>query len=161
MVGAGALSCPPGVLSDRRRRLGADDRAALPHVVGHGVSAGDRDAYVYRILFNCFAKSRSRRWWGERASGEHLEHLNGIDSQIDIAETVTKERVVRDALRELPLEQRAVVVLRYYADLPEQQVAEVLGIAVGTVKSRSSRALSQLLTKLDGPSLSTRGRGKL
>ncbi len=94
---------------------------------------------------------------GERASGEHLD---GMDPRIDIAESVSKEQAVRDALRELPLEQKAVVVLPYYADLPEQQVAEVLGMAIGTVKSRSSRALSQLSTMLHGPSLSARGEGK-
>ncbi len=50
------------------------------------------------------------------------------------------------SLARLGPESRAVVVLRYYADLTERQTADVLGIALGTVKSRMSRALAQLAT---------------
>ena len=48
------------------------------------------------------------------------------------------------ALAQLPPRQRAVVVLRFYEDLPERAIAEVLGCAVGTVKSQLSRALATL-----------------
>ncbi len=48
------------------------------------------------------------------------------------------------ALRTLPARQRACVVLRYYADLPEREVADLLGCSVGTVKSQSSKALAKL-----------------
>jgi RNA polymerase sigma-70 factor (sigma-E family) len=53
---------------------------------------------------------------------------------------------MRDALMELGRRQRTVVVLRYFEDLTEQQVAEALGISVGTVKSQSHRALARLRT---------------
>ena len=51
---------------------------------------------------------------------------------------------VRASLGRLGLEQREVLVLRYFADLTEAQIATVLGVAPGTVKSRASRALAAL-----------------
>ncbi|GAB3953845.1 hypothetical protein GCM10027614_59880 [Micromonospora vulcania] len=51
---------------------------------------------------------------------------------------------MRAALRHLPPAQRTVVVLRYYEDLPEARVAELLGCSVGTVRSRTHRAVSRL-----------------
>jgi RNA polymerase sigma factor (sigma-70 family) len=51
---------------------------------------------------------------------------------------------VNDALARLPKRQRAIVVLRYHEDLSEAQVAHLLGIAVGTVKSQASKALAKL-----------------
>ncbi len=52
------------------------------------------------------------------------------------------------AVRRLPLRQRAVTVLRYQEDLPEAEVARLLGCSVGTVKSNASRALARLRTEL-------------
>jgi DNA-directed RNA polymerase specialized sigma24 family protein len=52
------------------------------------------------------------------------------------------------AVARLPFEQRAVLVLRYYLDLPEVEVARVLGCRVGTVKSRRHRALRALRKEL-------------
>jgi RNA polymerase sigma factor (sigma-70 family) len=51
---------------------------------------------------------------------------------------------LRAHIRNLPTQQRAAIVLRYYEDLTEAQTAEILGISVGTVKSHTSRALSAL-----------------
>jgi RNA polymerase sigma-70 factor (sigma-E family) len=53
------------------------------------------------------------------------------------------------ALLRLPAKQRAVIVLRYYEDLTEQQTADVLGVRVGTVKQHASRGLSRLRQELD------------
>ena len=47
-------------------------------------------------------------------------------------------------LRALPTRERQVVVMRYYADLPEADVAQMLGVSVGTVKSCGSRGLARL-----------------
>ncbi|MFI7438676.1 SigE family RNA polymerase sigma factor [Nonomuraea indica] len=47
-------------------------------------------------------------------------------------------------LRQLPPRQRAVLVLRYYEDLPDDRIAEVLGVSRGTVRSQAARALDKL-----------------
>lgn len=56
---------------------------------------------------------------------------------------------VMDAIRHLPEQQRNVVLLRYYADLSEAQIAETLGIAPGTVKTSCHRALAKLAPMLE------------
>jgi RNA polymerase sigma-70 factor (sigma-E family) len=57
--------------------------------------------------------------------------------------------VVREAIRRLPTRQRTVLVLRYHQDLPEQEVARLLRIPVGTVKSLSNRAMARLRRDLE------------
>ncbi len=47
-------------------------------------------------------------------------------------------------LARLPKRMRAVVVLRYYDDLPDQEIAAILGCSTGTVRSQASRALAKL-----------------
>jgi len=68
----------------------------------------------------------------------------------DVAvEDKEQAEMVRKALLCLPEEHRAVVVLRHYEGLKFREVAEVLGIPEGTVKSRMARALSRLARQLD------------
>jgi RNA polymerase sigma-70 factor (sigma-E family) len=61
------------------------------------------------------------------------------------------------ALSVLPPRQRAVLVLRYYEDLSEQQIAETLGCRPGTVKSQASAAIAALRQRLDLPSRAGEG----
>jgi RNA polymerase sigma-70 factor (sigma-E family) len=58
-------------------------------------------------------------------------------------------RAVLEALRSLPRRQREVLTLRYYSDLSERDIAETLGISVGTVKSNASRGLAALAEKME------------
>ena len=102
-------------------------------------AADDRDAYVHRVLINCFHSSRRRLWHGERPFAVLPEHAD-VDPTAGIDET---DAVMR-ALDGLPDDQRTAVVLRYYAHLTELQMATVLGVAAGTVKSRLSRAVKAL-----------------
>jgi len=60
------------------------------------------------------------------------------------AEDPTGALVLQQALSRLAPRQRAVVVLRYYEDLTERETAELLGIAVGTVKSQAREALARM-----------------
>lgn len=108
--------------------------------------ADDRDAYVHRVLINTFTSGRRRHWMRERPVAEvpDLHHDDGTTTYDD-ADAISR------SLQRLTPEQRAAVVLRYYAHLSEQQMAGVLGVAPGTVKSRLSRALKILA---DDPNLS-------
>jgi RNA polymerase sigma-70 factor (sigma-E family) len=62
-----------------------------------------------------------------------------------------------DAIATLPPRQRAVLVLRYYEDLSEQQIADALGCRPGTVKSQASAALASLRTRIDRPTRTREG----
>ena len=62
----------------------------------------------------------------------------------DETDRVTTHRVLWMHVRGLPPRQRAALVLRYYEDLSEAQIAAVMGISTGTVKSQTSRALKRL-----------------
>jgi RNA polymerase sigma-70 factor (sigma-E family) len=62
---------------------------------------------------------------------------------------VVEQAVVLAALAQLPLRKRECVLLRYYADLSEIETAAVLGVSVGTVKSQTSKALTQLAALLE------------
>jgi RNA polymerase sigma factor (sigma-70 family) len=122
-------------------------------------AAGDRDAYVHRVLINAFISSRRRRWWAEKPTqvlteqsvsnfvGQGQlwpEHLRGEDPGPDEMGRIDDADAVMRALDGLSQEQRTAVVLRFYAHLDERQMAAVLDVAPGTVKSRLSRALKNL-----------------
>ena len=88
------------------------------------------DAYVRRVLVTTYATWWRRRWRGE-VPHERLPEHPGRDPYREVEEGLA----LRAALARLPRRQRAVVVLRYWDDLPEREVAELLGCSVGTVKS--------------------------
>ena len=95
------------------------------------------DGYVRRILYR-----DSVSWWRRR---RELPVERVVDAPLP-ADPDALERVlaVRAALGALTAKQRAVVVLRYFEDLSEKEVAEVLGVSVGTVKSQGFAALARL-----------------
>jgi RNA polymerase sigma-70 factor (sigma-E family) len=97
------------------------------------------EAYVRKIMVNTWSSWWRRRWRGEVPSAS-LPDVAADDAYQD----VDCRHVVRSALAGLPHRQRLVLVLRYHEDLSEQQVAELLGISVGTVKSQAAKALAKL-----------------
>jgi RNA polymerase sigma-70 factor (sigma-E family) len=98
------------------------------------------EAYVRRTMYREQVSLWRRRRVTELPTGTIPEPRHAPASP-DAAE----DRVVlRQALMQLGRRQRAVVVLRFFEDLTEQQVAEQLGISVGTVKSQTHKALAHL-----------------
>jgi RNA polymerase sigma-70 factor (sigma-E family) len=98
------------------------------------------EAYVRRVLARAAARSARRRWWGERPT----ERLPELADAIDLAATVDERTRLEAALARLPVRQRAAVVLRYYLDLSEGQVAQALGCSVGTARSHAYRGVARL-----------------
>ena len=96
-------------------------------------------AYTRKALVTAHIDSTRRRWWGERPT-EFLPERPGEDETGDVDE----RDVLRRLLGTLSAKERAVVVLRYYCDLSEQETAESLGIPLGTVKSTGARALARM-----------------
>ena len=100
---------------------------------------GAAEAYTRTTMVRLAARWGRRKWRAELPAAE-LPELAGAD------ETAAVDTVdaLAGALARLPHQQRAVVVLRYYEQLSEQETAAALGCSVGTVKSRGSRALAAL-----------------
>ena len=107
-------------------------------------------AYVRRAMVHTHT-SWWRRSWRETALPPGFDGAAPQDP--DLGE---RDRTMA-ALRQLPPRQRAVVVLRYYEDLSEAEIARVLGCSPGTVKSQASRAL-RTLSALLSPDLETSPR---
>jgi RNA polymerase sigma-70 factor (sigma-E family) len=105
----------------------------------------DPVAYVRTVLVH-LASAR----WRRRSLAARRDHaaLGWLVPAPDVEQsTVERDRTLR-AVMQLPARRRAVIALRFYDDLSEQQIADTLGIALGTVKSQLSRALEQLRVEL-------------
>lgn len=100
---------------------------------------GDPDAYLRRIMVNTHRSWWRARWRRETPTGELPDTVIA-----DFADGQAFAALVRQALQALPQRQRAAVVLRYCADLPEAEVADLLGCSVGTVKTHTHRGLQAL-----------------
>lgn len=106
------------------------------------VSAADRpEAYVRRMVVNEILGSRRHGWGRRERPHEHVEPAGTIASPE--AQLAERDRLWAAVLG-LPVRQRAVIVLRYYEDLSEADIADVLGCSRGTVKSQAAKALAHL-----------------
>ena len=117
----------------------AQTALARAYVAWRRVSrADDPDAYLRRILVNA-----SHRRFRARRVTEQPGDLpeTPVDGPADL---VGERAVLLAALCQLPPRQRAVVVLRYWEDLTDSQIAAALGCSPGTVRSQLSRALAKL-----------------
>lgn len=103
----------------------------------------DPMAYVRRSMLNGYVDWWRRRPWREQPVAVLPEHSG---PSIDATDSHATTDALLRALDGLTRRERAVVVLRYFDDLSESQIAEALSIAPGTVKSACSRALAKLRT---------------
>ena len=106
----------------------------------------DPEAYVRRIIVRTNIDEHRRPWRRERSG------LDGHDRAVVDGSGIEERSELFDALQQLPVAQRRVVVLRHWLGLSVEETAAELGISTGTVKSASSRArekLRDLLTAVD------------
>ncbi|WP_435059332.1 SigE family RNA polymerase sigma factor [Streptomyces sp. bgisy060] len=100
------------------------------------------EAYVRRMLVNCNSDQFRKRRVVEALTAAPPETAGHEEAVLQADERTA----LITALAGLPPRQRAVVVMRYWEDLSETEVAEVLGCSPGTVKSQASKALAKLRT---------------
>ncbi len=124
-------------------------QATLLRCVRHGDRIVQMDApaaYLRRVMLNEHtSRGRALRRRIRTVTTPH-------DSPEPVTESAVGEIDHRDEawswLATLPPKQRAVLVLRFYEDLPDAQIAGILGCSEGTVRSNASRALASLRTRL-------------
>jgi RNA polymerase sigma-70 factor (sigma-E family) len=114
------------------------------------------DAYLRRTVVN-LCRSRIRRKAIESRVNRESYRRDELKAPSWDPERHETSRLVWEAVKELPERQRACVVLRYFEDLSEQQIADTLDIAPGTVKSQLSKARAKLERDL-GPVFSKDAR---
>ena len=108
------------------------------------VGSMDRpDLYLRRAVVNG-CSSRLRRLVVEtRARTSEISEIGGELDRIEA------NLLLRDAIDSLPKRQRLCVLLRYFEDLPEVEMAEILGVSAGTIKSQLAKARAHLRGVLD------------
>jgi RNA polymerase sigma-70 factor (sigma-E family) len=107
-------------------------------------AGGDPEAYVRTALVRTYCSWWRRRWRGEHPTAAVPDEVSDVDLGDGPFATVDLRDAIDRVLPLLPARQRAVLVLRFFEDLTEQQTADALGVTVGTVKSQANRALARL-----------------
>ncbi len=126
-----------GLAEDLVQTALAKTYASWSRVRDHEAARG----YARTTMLNTATSWFRRKGWRNEQPTEHL-HDRGYDDDPSVRPTVMQ------ALAQLPPRQRAVIVLRFYDDLPVADTARALGCAEGTVKSQTSDALAALRTLL-------------
>lgn len=100
---------------------------------------GALDGYVRRAIVNTHIS-----WWRRRRVAEFPTDELPDQAVADHAASSDLQETLRGAVDRLPDRMRAAIMLRYYDDMTEAEVADVLGISLGTVKSMVARAVAKL-----------------
>jgi len=104
------------------------------------------DAWSYRLLVRaCYAEGRRTRQW---APNLRLLPVDEPADPDDSSRVVDRDQLER-GFRRLSIDHRAVVVLHHYLDLPLEEVADALGVPIGTVRSRLHYAMRGLRAALE------------
>lgn len=117
-------------------------QSALVKVVARWSRVDNPEAYVRRTIYHDFAS----RWRRRKIIREDSVAALPDPPVADAAGQVDARLDLRRALSRLAPGQRAVLVLRFYEDLPEGEIADILRCSVGTVRSQTARALARLRT---------------
>jgi RNA polymerase sigma-70 factor (ECF subfamily) len=105
------------------------------------------DAWSYRLLVRaCYAERRKERRWSPSFRVLPTAIAPGAADEVGLL--IERDELER-AARRLSIDHRVVVVLRYYLDLPHAEIAELLGIPAGTVRSRLRYALKGMRAALE------------
>ncbi|WP_020578319.1 SigE family RNA polymerase sigma factor [Actinopolymorpha alba] len=102
------------------------------------------DTYVRRAMVNEHTAWWRRAWRRRETLTAELPDRPATDPRGDPDSLADRDGDLWRLLRSLPAHQRAAIVLRYFEDLSEAETAEILGCSIGTVKSRTHRALAAL-----------------
>jgi len=102
------------------------------------------DGYVRRAMVNTHIS-----WWRRRRVDEYPTDDIPDQPALDTSGNAELHDTLQRAVDRLPQRMRAAVVLRYFEDMTEAEVADVLGVSQGTVKSTVSRAVAKLRTDAD------------
>ena len=104
------------------------------------------DAWSYRLLVRaCYAEGRRTRHWSPNMrllSSDEPTQADGTSSVVDRAQ-------LERGVQRRSIDHRAVVVLHHYLDMPLDQIADALGVPIGTVRSRLHHAMRGLRAALD------------
>lgn len=107
-------------------------------------AVNNREAYVRRIILREFLSWRRLKSSGEMATEPAELSLREAQMVADPSDQVVEADAMWATLLRLPKKQRSALVLRYYLDLPDQEIAEMLGCSATTVRSHISRGLQAL-----------------
>jgi RNA polymerase sigma-70 factor (sigma-E family) len=97
------------------------------------------DGYVRRAMVNI-----NISWWRRRKLEEYPSEELPETPVRDLPSPGEIHELLEEAINRLPARQRTAIVLRYYEDMSEPEIAKALGISIGTVKSTVSRAMAKL-----------------
>jgi RNA polymerase sigma-70 factor, ECF subfamily len=104
------------------------------------------EVWLYRLLVNaCYEEARRHRRWASRVRALPMEGLQAPDPTLSVDDRDALER----AFQRLSPEHRAVFVMHHYAGLPLATIADVVGVPIGTVKSRLHTSIRNLRAVLE------------
>lgn len=114
----------------------------------HMIGGLDRpELYVRKMVLNEFLSWR-RRSWRLIPAEDAGDKATGADSTLDPAGQYAERAALLAEIGKLPRRQRAVLVLRYYEDRTDAEIAELLGCRPATIRAYASRALAALRVEL-------------
>jgi RNA polymerase sigma-70 factor (sigma-E family) len=114
-------------------------QTALLKSYRHWSGLREPEAYLRQVMVRTYASWWQRRWRGEIPVAELPDSPDASAG----ADSALRDSLIV-ALATLPPRQRAVLVMRFFEELSDREIAELLNVSTGTVKSQASRALARL-----------------